>query len=432
MAGPSSRRRLFEPFEIAIHGQWGTRWLRVSAGAQIGIMAAALLGAGWTGFTTWTMIAAAPALQAKSAEIAALQMALAEQEATADELSGRLVAAARDRTERLDDRGVDLRDMIARSTARDRSELLASINDTKLIQSESDNARLRVDLAAARGQLAQANAEAERLSHDLVTALDGSAGAEKAQTMLQSALSAAERRATGLKDQVMALQLMQNELVDRLTPVTTNELATLEQTLNHMGIDLDRVVEAQAPDIGGPLVALDDLPPPPSRPGEEDRAAKLQKLASGIVRLDSLRTALPELPLATPLDGEPDLRSGFGTRQDPFTRRLAFHAGLDFAAPPGTEVKVTAPGEVVFAGWDGGYGRMVLVRHEFGIETRYAHMQSISVAVGDKLKTGAVVGTLGNSGRSTGPHLHYEVLFDDVPRDPSRFLEAGRHVQQKQ
>ncbi len=432
IAGPSARRPPFESFELAIHGQWGVRWIRVSGGAQIMALCGLLCALGWAGYATWEMLGAAPGLRAKTQQIAALEQQLVERRAIADDLSGRLVAAARQRMETFDDRSIDLRDMMARSDERDRSELRDLITDTKLAQSRSENAKLTVDLAATRGRLEQANAEAERLSQDLVSALDGTAGAEKAKGTLKAALNAAERRAGGLKEQVVALQLLQNELVDRLAPVTTNQLAALEEALDRMGIDLDRVVDAQSSDIGGPLVDLDDLPPPVASPDGTDHTEKLHILVNGIVRLDSLRKALPELPLGAPLDGEPDLRSGFGTRQDPFTHRLAFHAGLDFAGPQGTEVKVTAPGEVVYAGWEGGYGRMVLVKHDFGIETRYAHLQSIAVAVGDKLQTGDVVGALGSSGRSTGPHLHYEVLFDDVPRDPSRFLEAGRHVQQKQ
>jgi murein DD-endopeptidase MepM/ murein hydrolase activator NlpD len=91
-------------------------------------------------------------------------------------------------------------------------------------------------------------------------------------------------------------------------------------------------------------------------------------------------------------------------------------------------VSATAPGTVVFAGNRGGYGNMVEIDHGFGIHTRYGHLSKITVAVGSKVNKGSVVGRMGSTGRSTGPHVHYEVWYDDVVRNPSNFIEAGRHV----
>ncbi len=210
------------------------------------------------------------------------------------------------------------------------------------------------------------------------------------------------------------------------------ELTSLESRLNGAGVDPERIVTAAGEGQGGPLVELSEAPRPPgSAPENPEGRERLLRLTSGLVRLGVLEAALPSMPLTTPLTTY-ELRSGFGTRRDPFRRRAAFHAGLDMAGPLGTPVKVTAPGEVVDAGWEGAYGRAVRVRHAFGIETRYAHLRAISVKVGDTLKLGDVVGLLGSSGRSTGPHVHYEVIVDDVPRDPTRFIEAGRHVQQSE
>ena len=123
-----------------------------------------------------------------------------------------------------------------------------------------------------------------------------------------------------------------------------------------------------------------------------------------------------------------ELTSDFGPRVDPFTHHVAFHPGLDFGGPWGAIVTVTAPGTVTFAGPRGGYGNMVEVDHGYGMRTRYGHLSSILVRVGAKVGKGAPVGKLGSTGRSTGPHVHYEVWLADVVRDPSRFIEAGRHV----
>jgi murein DD-endopeptidase MepM/ murein hydrolase activator NlpD len=135
------------------------------------------------------------------------------------------------------------------------------------------------------------------------------------------------------------------------------------------------------------------------------------------------------IPLTTPVSGSQFERtSGFGARIDPFTGRYSFHPGVDFAGPWGSLIESTAPGTVVFAGERGGYGNMVEIDHGFGIHTRYGHLSSILVQVGAKVAKGAPIGKLGSTGRSTGPHVHYEVWYDDVVRNPSTFIEAGRHV----
>ena len=122
--------------------------------------------------------------------------------------------------------------------------------------------------------------------------------------------------------------------------------------------------------------------------------------------------------------------SGFGARVDPFNENLAFHSGVDFSGPKGSDIHVTAAGVVVFAGPRGDYGNTVEVDHGFGIRTRYGHLSAITVEVGAKLQKGDVVGRLGSTGRSTGPHVHYEIWYDNVVRDPGKFIKAGRDVLQ--
>ena len=116
--------------------------------------------------------------------------------------------------------------------------------------------------------------------------------------------------------------------------------------------------------------------------------------------------------------------SGFGPRLDPFTGRYAFHPGLDFSGPSGTAIYATAPGTVVFAGSDGTYGNMVEIDHGYGFHTRYAHLSGVTVQIGTRIAKGAEVGRLGTTGRSTGPHLHYEIWYDRSVREPGRFLDA--------
>jgi murein DD-endopeptidase MepM/ murein hydrolase activator NlpD len=172
--------------------------------------------------------------------------------------------------------------------------------------------------------------------------------------------------------------------------------------------------------MGGPLF-------PPRQPTlaeafENGLSAAEQQMSLAV----GLRRVTRQLPLARPLGAQFDITSGFGTRVDPFTRGYAMHSGIDFRAPTGTHVRVTAPGRVAEAGTSGGYGRMVEVDHGNGISTRYAHLSVILVKEGDAVAAGAVIGQVGSTGRSTGPHLHYEVRIDEDAADPMRFLRAVR------
>ena len=126
-----------------------------------------------------------------------------------------------------------------------------------------------------------------------------------------------------------------------------------------------------------------------------------------------------------PVSGEIDMSSGFGMRMDPFLRSPAMHTGLDMRGDTGDPVRATANGTVTSAGPNGGYGKMVEIEHKNGLSTRYAHLSAIDVKVGQVVKIGQVIGKIGSTGRSTGPHLHYETRVDGEAVDPQKYLRAG-------
>jgi murein DD-endopeptidase MepM/ murein hydrolase activator NlpD len=144
--------------------------------------------------------------------------------------------------------------------------------------------------------------------------------------------------------------------------------------------------------------------------------------------VDRLNRTLAAVPLRRPVTGEIDTTSNFGVRIDPFLGRPAMHTGLDFRGTTGDAIRATAGGVVTHAGWSGGYGQMVEIDHGNGLSTRYGHLSDIETSVGQTVKTGQVVGRLGSSGRSTGPHLHYETRIDGEAVDPERFLRAGMRL----
>lgn len=162
---------------------------------------------------------------------------------------------------------------------------------------------------------------------------------------------------------------------------------------------------------------------------DEAFAQRIQRASSNLGEIRSLSAAAEKLPFQKPTSAG-YRTSSFGVRFDPFTSHPAFHAGVDFGGGLMTPVVTTGPGVVSFAGVRSGYGNAVEVDHGHGLKTRYAHLHQIAVRPGQKVATGSRIGGMGNTGRSTGVHLHYEVWMNGRVQNPDRFLKAGQHVQQ--
>ena len=199
----------------------------------------------------------------------------------------------------------------------------------------------------------------------------------------------------------------------------------LEELVVETGVDVEeliaRAADDPAPGQGGPLQIA-----APDEVGSGATAAD-DTINGDIQRLELLQRIATTLPLASPLD-QFHVTGHYGKRRDPFTRTLAYHSGLDLGAPRNAEVLATAPGEVITAGPSGPYGNMVEVDHGMGIATRYAHLKSVAVEVGEPVAFRQIVGVIGSTGRSTSRHLHYEIRIDDRTFDPAKFLDTGRLV----
>jgi murein DD-endopeptidase MepM/ murein hydrolase activator NlpD len=152
----------------------------------------------------------------------------------------------------------------------------------------------------------------------------------------------------------------------------------------------------------------------------EDLWSREQSLSGLGDYLQAEHRFLSSIPSISPSRGWPT--SGFGTRLDPYTGARQMHTGIDIAAPPGTPVHAPSDGLVVFAGESGGFGRTVNIDHGYDVVTVYGHLAAIHIKAGERVSRGQVIGEVGNSGRSTGPHLHYEVRVNGVPVDPQRYI----------
>ncbi|HEY2890746.1 MAG TPA: peptidoglycan DD-metalloendopeptidase family protein [Dongiaceae bacterium] len=309
-------------------------------------------------------------------------------------------------------------------------------------------ATLQNDLNAADQREAQGDL-AQHLAEEQVGMLLGQLNAARSdnsqlmrqindtQTALSTAISqrdalqSARRDLTGrigdLENQLASIQRSQQTIVERLAARTRNGVDEVEKTVAMTGVDVDALLLIAAHELsgqGGPFIPVKE---PPTEQGGEQLMASVATLDGEVGRLETLQLVLRTLPLTAPIDHY-FIASNFGIRRDPFNGRLAFHAGLDMSNALLSPVLSTSPGVVVYAGWMGGYGRLVEIDHGLGVHTRYGHLARIDVKVGDTVDYRQQVGLLGSSGRSTGPHVHYEVLVNGRPLDPMNFLKAGRYV----
>ena len=231
-------------------------------------------------------------------------------------------------------------------------------------------------------------------------------GVDNVIVRLQNSLDQVERR------QLASLTSLEDNLESRQR--------RMRGVFNDLGLDVGQL-EAATPRaaMGGPFVPVRL----PSDAGAFDR--QLYRINISRAQVERLNRTLALVPYRKPVVGEVEFTSGFGVRSDPFLGRPAMHTGLDFRAATGDPVRATANGKVASSGWAGGYGRMVQIDHGNGLSTRYGHLSEINVKVGDVVKIGQVIGAVGSTGRSTGPHLHYETRIDGEAVDPQKFLRAG-------
>ncbi|MFO0596917.1 MAG: M23 family metallopeptidase [Myxococcaceae bacterium] len=230
-----------------------------------------------------------------------------------------------------------------------------------------------------------------------------------------------------------------------------SELAVIREQLQHVGQTLERVERfdqklraitllsdpqrnlAMGPTVQQPLTGDGEngFVRSKNADGPQVLGSQLEKLSAEATRQEQSlqelqayfqdqKSMLASVPSVWPTRGW--VTSDFGSRLDPYTSERVMHAGLDIAGPHGKEVVAPADGTVVFAGLEGGYGNVLVIDHGYGIKTRYGHLASLNVKAGERVKRGDVIAALGNTGRSTGPHLHYEVRVNGIAQNPRKFI----------
>ncbi len=224
-------------------------------------------------------------------------------------------------------------------------------------------------------------------------------------------------------ERVQAVRVDQERLIAAAETYAKTRADRLRLAFRLAGLNPNRYADASS-SLGGPLIeAKDPRALAAVLDVDEEFAMRIQRASTDMSDVRSLSAAARKLPLARPTNT--GRSSGFGVRLDPFTHAPAFHSGLDFSGSVMTPVHATAPGIVSFTGRRSGYGNTIEIDHGGGFKTRYAHLQTISVRVGQRVGVGQRIGGMGSTGRSTGPHLHYEVWLNGRAQNPARYVRAG-------
>jgi len=235
----------------------------------------------------------------------------------------------------------------------------------------------------------------------------GAGGIGGALARLQASLDRVEQR--------------QSATLTSMAETYDSKARRIRGVLADLGVDLGRGASVEG-GVGGPFV------PVVLNKEALGFERQLHRIKSARAMVARLTHAISSIPLRKPVDGDIDPASGFGVRMDPFTSSPAMHTGLDLHGETGDPVRATADGKVTSAGWSGGYGRVIDIDHGNGMSTRYGHLSAIDVRVGRSIRTGQIIGRIGSTGRSTGPHLHYETRVRGGAVDPQKFLRAGQKL----
>lgn len=440
-------QRLFPERQVYVRTSGEVRFLTFSGRVQLAVASLLVAVAAWVAFSTFQFVFQNDIIAAKNERIRAAQVAYDSLKGELRDTQMRFIATARD----LDAKHNQLLALVSQKDVLEQrlseiSNRLAEVADDHL-EASKEAAALRQQLQGERNAL---SSQIGSLQGELRTTLDQRSSLEKSlantrdrvaslsaerDTLIQSnadlkdGLETINRRLRGIREE-------QQRFVDRIAARTSDDITLLEETIAMTGIPPEVLFEKSGViegAVGGPVIDPDDVEQTSGGASlaSLDQGALFDSSVAGLEdnlqRWEALQAVLRVLPISAPADNF-YISSHFGRRRDPFTKRMAFHAGIDLAGPPQQAIYATAPGTVVVAGRNGAFGNMVEIDHGFGLKTRYGHLNKILVKKGDSVGFRTAIGRMGSTGRSTGTHLHYEIRFDGKAYDPSRFLKAGKYV----
>lgn len=417
---------------LFLKSEEGTRFIRLRPLTQAGMLLGSAVFVGWTVIVTSIFLI--DTISAGSAR----DLAQREEEMYQERLNAlalernahaAIASAAQDRFALAMDQVSSMQTRLLDSEQRRRElETAVDVIQATLRRTidERDEARqtaaaLGSELQADTGTVqtaAEREAELEQTLTFLSAALEATADARDTGHALAAA---AEEEITRLEFEAALTEERSNRVFRQLEEAVEVSMEPLDAMFNAAGLDTDDLIETVRRGYsgqGGPLTPI------LSTSGEMPDAMSMRanELLRTLDEINLYRLAADRLPFGFPVNGSYRQSSPYGMRWG------RMHEGMDFAGSTGTPIVAGGDGTVVFAGRQSGYGNMVDIRHSNGFMTRYGHMSRIRVSEGQRVSRGELIGDMGNTGRSTGPHLHYEVHRNGSPVDPSTFIRAGRNV----
>lgn len=436
----SLARRLFPHRQFYLRSRGQVQFFEFTPAFQMTVGVAALALACWAVYASVVVIFKEQIISAKTQRYKGMQAAyevrVSEMQRAYDELSGLLVFAE----ERFQNATLNLETR--------RKQLMALLTQKRTMDEQlREVRRLTAAMARYRGREAHAVSDAganvllaqpyaiepslrqSRVRRDTSEGTIAKIEADIGRFTGKLRQHHVVRRIVSLEHRLDGIHRQQLSFLRELLRSGNDDIDKYQSVLAVTGLDVDQLAEqVGVSSRGGPLGAVAVQPPKPYALAD-DFEALFSNVRRRYERLDRLANAAARIPLVTPVaQGGYRASSDFGYRTDPITGRPAFHAGADLAANFGTPVLSTAPGRVVASERRGGYGLMVEIDHGRGIRTRYGHLQASLVKVGDFVQVHQKIATMGSTGRSTGPHVHYEIWFNNKPRDPTKFFDAGQRV----
>ena len=296
----------------------------------------------------------------------------------------------------------------------------------------SARAALKNKLSSIENEMKELNSHNFNLKGNLNSVTTDLESALSQRNFARSQSKKLSRTVAKLENDLETLHKSEKDILINLTERTKSSIDDIHFVLKHTGLKVARLLKGNQGRSkkklgqGGPFIAF----APDTEPAQRLKA-NLSNLNSQLQQFTELQDIMKRLPLAAPLDYF-SISSHYGKRRDPINKRWAVHYGMDFGGLKRTSVYVTAPGRVRYAGRKGKYGKLVEIDHGLGFRTKYGHLHKILVKRGQKVDYRTKIGLMGSSGRSTGPHLHYEVIVKGKYKNPWRFIQAGRYVYKRQ
>ena len=420
--------RLFPERQIHLRTKGKVSFVRFTQRTQVAISLVLLAGLGWMAFASTSYVRNEAVIAGKDSEIYNSKQAYRTLLGEVSEYQKKFTNLTSDMEDShslmvgLIEKNASLRLSLSKVS----KKLNLTQSERKQIASAREN--LRNKLSAIETKVRSISNQNFSLADNLSTA---ESDLQKALSGRNKALyegTRMSRRIKNLEGRLTELQKTEEQSIRRLTESTATYIETMKKVVSVAGLDLNKLLPGfnlSTTAQGGPFIAAG----PNNLPGKEMKES-LANLDLHLSRWEALQGVMKRIPLAPPLNAF-YVTSGFGKRRDPINRRWAAHYGLDLGGPFKSSVYSTAPGVVSFAGRKGKYGKLVEIDHGAGLKTRFGHLNKFFVKKGQKIKFHQKIGWLGSTGRSTGAHLHYEVVFRGRAMNPIKFIKAGRNVFQE-